>query len=136
MLAEVAGEVSGARVLLVADGALARPGAAVRQQVLAQVARRRVAPAARRASVRRLVPAVHVHVSLHRARLREALVADAALVPALARVHLRVHTVPYDHNIGPPGRRATRSMTWSTKCIAYRSKTLLIILHTHTHTPV
>jgi len=117
VLAEVARQVSGARVLLVADRALVRPLAGVRQHVLAQVARRRVAVAARRARVRRLV-GVDVHVTLHRARLREPFLADAALVPAFSGVHLQAqHHSTHTHSQcrftalcpGLPGWAGTRT---------------------------
>ena len=89
VLAQVPCQVSGARVLLLADGALVGPLPGVREHVLAQVARRRVAVSARRARVRRLVR-VYVHVPFQRARLREPLLADGALVRPLAGVHLAV----------------------------------------------
>ena len=88
VLAEVSRQVTGPRVLLLADRALVRSLTGMRHHVLAQVARRRVPVAARRARVRRLVR-VDVHVPLDGARLREPLLTDAALIPALPGVYLQ-----------------------------------------------
>jgi len=88
VLAQMSRQVSGARVLLVADRALVGPLARVRQHVFTQVARRRVPMSARRTRMRRLVR-MNVHVSFHRTWLRKPFLADAALVPAFSRVHLQ-----------------------------------------------